>query len=93
MQTIVLAVLLTLTALASGNSAFGQPLVEPDVPTGLLERKGDKIVAAPAEDLALAKTYHAFKDKGPLVAGQRITILTHKGRYKVGEPVRVLHIL
>jgi len=27
----------------------------------LLERKGDKIVAAPTEDLALAKTYRAFQ--------------------------------
>jgi hypothetical protein len=71
----------------------GQSLAEPDVPTGLLERKGDKIVAAPAEDVALAKTYHVFKDKGRLVAGQRITIMTQKTRYRVGESVRVLHIL
>jgi hypothetical protein len=71
----------------------GQSLAEPDVPTGLLERKGDKIVAAPTEDLALAKTYHVFKDKGRLVAGQRITIMTQKTRYRVGESVRVLHIL
>ena len=70
-----------------------QSLAEPDVPTGLLERKGDKIVDAPAEDLALAKAYHAFDDKGPLKAGQRITILTKKTRYKIGEPIRVLHIL
>ena len=70
-----------------------QSLAEPDVPTGLLERKGDKIVDAPAEDLALAKTYHAFEDKGPLKGGQRITILTAKTQYKAGEPVRVLHVL
>jgi hypothetical protein len=70
-----------------------QSLAEPDVPTGLLERKGDKIVDAPAEDLALAMTYHTFKDKGPVKDGQRITILTKKTEYKVGEPIRVLHIL
>jgi hypothetical protein len=64
-----------------------------DVPAQLLERKGDKIVDAPAEDFALAKTYHLFKDKGTLVAGQRITIMTAKTQHKVGEPVRVLHIL
>lgn len=78
-------VLLT-TALVYQVPLQAQPLAEPDVPTGLLERKGDRIVDAPAEDFALAKTYHAFKDKGPLKAGQRITILTKKTQYKVGEP-------
>ena len=70
-----------------------QSIAEPDVPTGLFERKDGKIVNAPAEDFALAKTYHSFKDKGALVAGQRITIMTHDQRYRTGEPVRVLHIL
>lgn len=88
----ILAVLLPL-AVSFGNPGFSQSLAEPDVPTGLLERKGGKIVAAPAEDVALAKTYHAFKDKGALAGGQRITIMTHSTRYRVGEPVRVLHIL
>ena len=69
-----------------------QSLAEPDVPTGLLERKDGKIVNAPAADFALAKTYHTFEDKGALVAGQRITIMTHGQRYRAGEPVRVLHI-
>jgi hypothetical protein len=72
---------------------IGQSLVEPDVPRQLLERKGDKIVNAPPEDFALAKTYHTFKDKGALIEGQRITIMTDKTQYKTGEPVRVLHIL
>jgi len=47
----------------------------------------------PAEDLALAKTYHALQLKGPLVAGQRITIMTHNTLFRMGEPLRVLHIL
>ena len=41
----------------------------------------------------MAKTYRAFKNKGPLVVGQRITIMTHHARCRIGEPVRVLHIL
>src|SRR5439155_12150223 len=68
-------------------------VADPDVPTGLLEHKGEKIVVAPAEDLALAKTYHALQVKGPLVAGQRITIMTHNTLFRMGEPVRVLHVL
>jgi hypothetical protein len=93
MKAFVHAALFLLAVVSFGCRAYGQSLAEPDVPTGLLERKGDKIVDAPAEDFALAKTYHTFKDKGPLVAGQRITIMTHKTRYRVGEAVRVLHIL
>jgi len=64
-----------------------------DIPQGLLERKGSEIVAAPPEDLALARTYPSFKYKGKVLAGQRITILTQRTRYKVGESVRVLHVL
>jgi hypothetical protein len=64
-----------------------------DVPSQLLERKGDKIVNAPPEDLALARTYHTFKDKGALISGQRVTIMTAKTNYKVGEPIRILHVL
>ena len=73
--------------------ALAQSVAEPDVPPGLLERKNGKITNAPPEDFALAKTYHSFTNKGRLVGGQRITILTHKTKVKVGEPVRVLHIL
>ncbi len=72
---------------------FAQSLAEPDVPTGLLERKGDEIVNAPPDDFALAMTYHAFNDKGVLVRGQRVTILAKKAQYTVGEAIRVLHVL
>jgi hypothetical protein len=63
------------------------------MPAGLYERKGSEIVDAPAEDLALAQTYYSLNNKGPLVEGQRITILTKKNLYKVGEQIRVLHVL
>jgi len=64
-----------------------------NLPTALYERKGSEIVEAPAEDLALAQTYHSFKNKGRVKNGQRITILTKSPRYLVGETVRVLHVL
>ena len=89
----VLSALIVMAATLPCGSLSGQSLAEPDVPTALYERKGDKIVDAPLEDFQLAKTYHAFKEKGALVKNQRITILTKKIRYKVGEPVRVLHVL
>ncbi|MFZ0829176.1 MAG: hypothetical protein WAO02_17320 [Verrucomicrobiia bacterium] len=68
-------------------------LSKADVPWHLLERKGDQIVNAPPEDHALARTYNRFQDKGVLLAGQRITIMTHKTQYRTGEPIRVLHVL
>jgi hypothetical protein len=85
--------LLFLAVLGAVQSSFAQSVDQPDVPTGLLERQGDKIVDAPLEDFAVAKTYHSFPDKGPVKDGQRITILTSKLEYKIGEQVRVIHVL
>ena len=60
---------------------------------GLSVRRGRQIVAASAEDVAVAKSYPRFAQKGPLKKGQRITILTKTTRPRVGEPVRVIHVL
>jgi hypothetical protein len=79
--------------LCAAPAALAQSIDQPDVPTGLLERKGDQIVDAPAADFAVAKTYHSFQDKGRVIKGQRITILTAKLEYRVGESIRVLHVL
>lgn len=59
----------------------------------LYERKGAAIVAAPASDLALARSYRGLKYKGEIVNGVRKTIMTRKQRYRIGEPVRVIHVL
>jgi len=59
---------------------------------GLFVRKGAEIVDAPAEDIEVAKAYPRSKDKGPLIDGHRITLLTKKRSYRVGEEVRVLHV-
>jgi hypothetical protein len=82
-----------LVLLGTAQAALAQSTWPPDMPTALYERKGEKIVDAPPEDFALAKTYHSFPDKGPVKDGQRITILTSKVDYKIGEPVRVIHVL
>ncbi len=60
---------------------------------GLFARDGDRIVDAPPEDVAVARGYPYASDKGPTVDGVRVTILTRCRRYRVGEPVRVLHVL
>ena len=64
-----------------------------DRPTVLYVRDGDKIVNAPAADLTVAQRYPEFQDKGKLHKGQRITIMTAKMTYQVGEEVRVIHVL
>jgi len=59
----------------------------------LLARDGDRTVKAPAEDSAVAQQYPDFRDKGPVRNGQRITIMTAQSAYRVGEMVRVVHVL
>lgn len=61
---------------------------------GLYAREADgNIVYAPDYDTSVARRYPLFEDKGPLEGGMRITIMTAKSEYGVGEEVRVIHIL
>jgi hypothetical protein len=60
---------------------------------GLSMRKGNEIVDALPEDIAVAKSYSTADEKGEIVDGERLTILTKKKRYLVGEEVRVIHVL
>lgn len=60
---------------------------------GLYMRKGDQIIDALPDDIVVAKSYPAVKDKGKVVDGTRLTILAQKHRYRVGEEVRIIHVL
>ncbi|NQT38692.1 MAG: biotin/lipoyl-binding protein, partial [Planctomycetes bacterium] len=60
---------------------------------GLFDRAGDKIVNAPPDDVKVAKGYVAFADKGKVHKGRRVTIMSAKRQYTVGEEVRVIHVL
>jgi hypothetical protein len=73
-----------------------KPMPIPDYlkqPPDLSVRSGTDIVRAPAEDQATAATYAASPVRGPLANGARITILTARTAYKLGEEVRVIHVL
>jgi len=59
---------------------------------GLFVRSGDHIVEAPAEDQAVAQTYPRWRDKGPLIAGRRITCLVRKTTYCVNEAIHIVHV-
>lgn len=61
---------------------------------GLYVREGDRIVEAPPNDVAVAKTYPTFEDKGEIVDGRRITILADSTRhYQPDDEVRVIHVV
>ncbi len=60
----------------------------------LYARVGDRIVDAPAADVAVLRSYPAWAEKGTLsgAAAERLTILSAKTRYAAGEEVRVVHV-
>jgi hypothetical protein len=62
-------------------------------PPQLFARSGASIVPAPPGDHAVAATYARSPARGPLHDGARITILTERTKYKIGEEVRVIHVL
>ena len=59
---------------------------------GLYVRQEQRIVDAPAEDQSVAKSYPSWPSKGALSGGMRITLLTKKTRYALGEQIRVIHV-
>jgi hypothetical protein len=64
-----------------------------EAPPPLFARTATSIVPAPPGDHAVAATYARSPVRGPLHDGARITILTERTTYKIGEEVRVLHVL
>lgn len=52
-----------------------------------------RLVAAPEADQAVARGYAGWTPKGAWIDGRRITIMTEKARYAVGEEVRVVHFV
>jgi hypothetical protein len=49
-------------------------------------------VAAPERDQAVVRSYPEFDDKGPVIDGYRVTLLTANRECGPGDPVRVFHI-
>jgi hypothetical protein len=60
---------------------------------GLQVRQGDRIVDAPIEDQAIAKSYPTWPAKGAASNGIALTIMTAKTSYGPGEEIRVVHVL
>ena len=60
---------------------------------GLYIREGERVVDAPAADVAVARSYPQFGDKGGLTDGRRITLLTENTFRHAGDEVRVIHVV
>ena len=60
---------------------------------GLYVRARDKVVPAPEDDVRVARGYPGWADKGTVVDGMRLTILTKDAKCAVGAEIRVIHVL
>jgi hypothetical protein len=58
----------------------------------LLMRYGNQIIEAPPEDQSVVRSYPGWPDKGALIEGRRVTLLTRKADYSTNEEVRVIHV-
>jgi len=69
-------------------------LVRLEASGDLYAREGAGIVPAPEADTAVLRGYPRWVDKGVLAlpSGERLTILTSKRVYSVGEELRVVHV-
>lgn len=59
---------------------------------GLFIREGDRILPATAEDEEVARNYPMFPDKGAVVGGYRLTILTRNLTIHTGDPIHIIHV-
>jgi hypothetical protein len=59
---------------------------------GLYIRVGDEIRDASAADQAVARSYPNWPDKGTVLQGRRLTILTARQRIRPNEELRVIHV-
>ena len=58
----------------------------------IFARVGDTVREAPEADQAVARSYPSWRDKGPIVGGRRLTILTEQLRVRLKQEVRVVHV-
>jgi hypothetical protein len=55
--------------------------------------KSDIIVEASEDEIRVASGYASWADKGKIIDGRRLTIMTSKTKYKINEEVRVVHVV
>lgn len=55
-------------------------------------RVADTVREAPEADQAVAHSYPSWRDKGAIVGGRRLTILTEQLRARLRQEVRIVHV-
>lgn len=60
---------------------------------GLFEWRDGALIQASAADVAVARSYPPYADKGGLVNGKRLTVMSSSLLYRVAEEVRVIHVV
>jgi hypothetical protein len=72
---------------------------EPKIPNhlrhwpGLFEWRDGRVVEAPPEDVDVARDYPQFSDKGPIVSGMRLTVMSRRLQYSAAEEARIVHVV
>ncbi len=95
----VLILSLTLFGILFGAVSYDNSAAENSIPVhlqhwpGLYIRIGNTIEDAPEEDVIVALRYPLYEDKGKLIDGQRITIMTSTDTAAVGEEIRIIHVM
>ena len=59
----------------------------------LYTRKGNELVRASKEDISTATNYVFWKNKGNIIEGCRVTIMSKKESYSCSEEIRIIHVL
>ena len=62
-------------------------------PQELYIRQGEDIVMAPETDMAVARGYQQWIDKGEPLEGRRITIMAERKTYQTGEEIHIIHAM
>jgi len=60
---------------------------------GLYVRDGNQIVEASEDDTSVARSYPMSRNKGQIMDGKRLTVLTKKTTYQINEEVRIIHVV
>ena len=62
-------------------------------PDDLFILRGDYVAKASEEQSRVVKRYASWDEKGEVIDGRRLTIMTSKTKYRINEEVKVIHIV
>ena len=74
-------------------------MTEPPIPNhvgrlpGLFEWRAGVVVDAPLEDFEVARNYPRFPDRGSLTFGMRLTRMSQRLQYRIGQDERIVHVV